>query len=221
MNYTQYYENQITEKIDQEERKLWQEFYTKRLPKRTEKFKRKYTGKPEELPKAIEEFEIRAAGEYSEVIDEKLTTICGEMREKFYHEILTKLDQLSAGMPDKAADCPKLDNQTIASEIITGQEAEIKKLKAELQKAKNENLDEIDRDKEYAMFETGDCIDKLKYLIDKFIEHYGFYSTKKMSRDDALAFAYNKENMCQELLIMCDYACKTQQTFKTLDEMEK
>ena len=132
MNYTQYYENQITEKIDQEERKLWQEFYTKRLPKRTEKFKRKYTGKPEELPKAIEEFETRAAGEYIEVIDEKLTTICGEMREKFYHEILAKLDQLSAGMPDKA-DSPKLDNQTIASEVITDQEAEIEELKLKLQ----------------------------------------------------------------------------------------
>lgn len=131
MNYTQYYENQITEKIDQEERKLWQEFYTKRLPKRTEKFKRKYTGKPEELPKAIEEFETRAAGEYIEVIDEKLTTICGEMREKFYHEILAKLDQLSAGMPDKA-DSPKLDNQTLASEIIVDQQKEIEKLKAEL-----------------------------------------------------------------------------------------
>ena len=137
MNYTQYYENQITEKIDQEERKLWQEFYTKRLPKRTEKFKRKYTGKPEELPKAIEEFEARTAGEYSEVIDEKLTTICGDMREKFYHEILAKLDQLSAGMPDKA-DSPKLDNQTIASEIICDLEAEIKKLKAELLKARND-----------------------------------------------------------------------------------
>ena len=220
MNYTQYYENQITQKIDQEERKLWQEFYTKRLPKRTEKFKRKYIGKPEELPKAIEEFEVGAVGEYSEVIDEKLTTICGEMREKFYHEILAKLDRLSAGMPDKA-DSPKLDNQTIASEIIADQEAEIKKLKAELQKAKNENLDEIDRDKERAMFETGDCINKLKWLIDKFMEHYDFYSTKKTNRDDALAFAYNKENMCQELLIMCDYACKTQQAFKTLDEMEK
>ena len=128
MNYTQYYENQITEKIDQEERKLWQEFYTKRLPKRTEKFKRKYTGKPEELPKAIEEFETRAAGEYSEVIDEKLTIICGEMREKFYHEILTKLDQLSAGIPDKA-DSPKLDNQTIASD----QKNEIEELKLKLQ----------------------------------------------------------------------------------------
>ena len=142
------------------------------------------------------------------------------MREKFYHEILAKLDQLSAGMPDKA-DSPKLDKQTIASEIIADQEAEIKNLRAELQKLKSENLDEIDRDKERVMFETGDCINKLKWLIDKFMEHYDFYSTKKMSRDDALAFAYNKENMCQELLIMCDYACKTQQTFKTLDEMEK
>lgn len=137
MNYTQYYENQITEKIDQEERKLWQEFYTKRLPKRTEKFKRKYTGKPEELQKAIEEFETRTAGEYSEIIDEKLTTISGNMREKFYHEILAKLDQLSAGMPDKA-DSPKLDNQTIASEIITDQKNEIEKLKAELRKARND-----------------------------------------------------------------------------------
>ena len=134
MNYTQYYEKQITEKIDQEERKLWQEFYTKRLPKRTEKFKRKYTGKPEELQKAIEEFETGTAGEYSEVIDEKLTIICGDMREKFYPEILAKLDQLSAGMPDKA-DSPKLDNQTIASEIITDQKNEIEKLKIELQEA--------------------------------------------------------------------------------------
>lgn len=137
MNYTQYYENQITEKIDQEERKLWQEFYTKRLPKRTEKFKRKYTGEPEELQKAIEEFETRTAGEYSEVIDEKLTIICGDMREKFYHEILAKLDQLSTGMPDKA-NCPKLDRQPIASEIIADQSAEIEKLKAELLKARND-----------------------------------------------------------------------------------
>ena len=54
------------------------------------------------------------------------------MREKFYHEILAKLDQFSAGMPDKA-NCPKLDKQTIADK-----EAEIKKLKAELLKARND-----------------------------------------------------------------------------------
>ena len=53
------------------------------------------------------------------------------------------------------------------------------------------------------------------------MEQYYFYRTKKMSRDDALAFAYDKENMCQELLIMCDYVCKTQKTFEKLDEMEK
>lgn len=71
------------------------------------------------------------------------------------------------------------------------------------------------------MFETGDCINKLKFLIDNFMEHYDFCSTKKMSRDDALAFAYDKKNMCQELLIMYDYVCKTQKTFEKLDEMEK
>ncbi len=139
MKYAQYYENQITEKLDQEERKLWQEFYTKRLPKRTEKFKRKYTGTPEELPKAIEEFESLTAGEYSEVVDEKLTKICGDMREKFYHEILGKLDQLSEGMPDKI-DCPKPDKQPLASEIITDLQKENEQLKVEL-KDKQENLD--------------------------------------------------------------------------------
>ena len=127
MKYAQYYENQITEKLDQEERKLWQEFYTKRLPKRTEKFKRKYTGTPEELR------------EYSEVVDEKLTKICGDMREKFYHEILGKLDQLSEGMPDKI-DCPKPDKQPLASEIITDLQKENEQLKVEL-KDKQENLD--------------------------------------------------------------------------------
>ena len=86
MNYTQYYESQITEKLDREERKIWQEFYTKRLPKRTEKFKKKYAGKPEELPKAIEEFEHVTAGEYAEVVDAKLTKICEEMRERFYFD---------------------------------------------------------------------------------------------------------------------------------------
>ena len=139
MNYTQYYENQITERLDKEERKLWQEFYTKRLPKRTEKFKRKYAGKPEELPKAIEEFENRTSGEYSEVIDEKLTKICGDMREQFYHEILKRLDQRSESTSDKV-DKPISDSQPLAPEIITDQSAEIEKLKAELQD-KQENLD--------------------------------------------------------------------------------
>ena len=139
MNYTQYYESQITERLDKEERELWQEFYTKRLPKRTEKFKRKYTGKPEELPRAIEEFENRTSGEYSEVIDEKLTKICGDMREQFYHEILKRLDQHLESTPDKA-DKPISDSQPLASEIIADQQEEIENLKAELQD-KQENLD--------------------------------------------------------------------------------
>ena len=126
MNYTQYYESQITEKLDREERKIWQEFYTKRLPKRTEKFKKKYAGKPEELPKAIEEFELVTAGEYAEVVDAKLTNICEEMRERFYFDAVNRLDRLSEGVPDKA-DHPL----PLASEIITD-------LKAKLQTAEKD-----------------------------------------------------------------------------------
>ena len=113
------------------------------------------------------------------------------------------------------------EKQPLASEIIADQQKEIESLKAELQKLKTENPDRIDRDKENAMFEMGDCIDKAKYLIDKFMDCYGFNSTKKMSDGDAFTFAYNKENMCTELLIMCDYIYKAQKTFKILETQEK
>lgn len=218
MNYTQYYENQITEKIDQEERKLWQEFYTKRLPKRTEKFKRKYTGKPEELQKAIEEFETRTAGEYSEVIDEKLTIICGDMREKFYHEILAKLDQLSAGMPDKA-DSPKLDNQTIASEIITDQEAEIEKLKEELRRRKTENPDRIDRNKEDLFIRFQDYTTKLQYMLNSTIDRYNFDEGAITDKETAFIFGYNRGHIWTELEIARDYIFEIEKIRKELESL--
>lgn len=126
MNYTQYYEGKVTEALDRAERKIWQEFYTKRLPKRTEKFKRKYTGKPEELAKAIEEFELVTAGEYAEVVDAKLTKLCEEMRERFYFDAVNRLDQLSEGAPDKA-DHP----QPLASEIISEINAKLRAAEAD------------------------------------------------------------------------------------------
>ena len=94
------------------------------------------------------------------------------------------------------------EKQTLASEIIADQQKEIEKLKAELQKLKTENPDRIDRDKENAMFEMGDCIDKVKYLIDKFMDCYGFNSTKKMSENDAFTFAYNKK-ICARNFLSC------------------
>ena len=113
------------------------------------------------------------------------------------------------------------EKQTLASEIIADQEKEIEKLKSELQKLKNEDLSKIDQDKENTMFEMRDCIDKTKYLIDKFMDCYGFNSTKKMGEGDALTFAYNKENMYIELLIICDYIYKAQKTFEILETQEK
>lgn len=134
MNYTQYYESQITEKLDREERKIWQEFYTKRLPKRTEKFKKKYAGKPEELPKAIEEFELVTAGEYAEVVDAKLTNICEEMRERFYFDAVNRLDRLSEGVPDKAG-----HPQPLASEIITDLKAKLQTVEKDRDTFYNQN----------------------------------------------------------------------------------
>lgn len=238
MEFAKIYDAKINEELKKYEKLQWEMYYRTLLPERMQQFEQEYTGRSEDKEQAMKQHEAELMAKHTGRIQrllnqkrEKLTVEClGELidhLETAQHEADQKDNEFN---PEDYEELP-VDEQrdsscedeapTLASEIIADQEAEIKKLKAELQKAKNENLDEIDRDKEHAMFETGDCIDKLKYLIDKFIEHYGFYSTKKMSRDDALAFAYNKENMCQELFIMYDYVCKTQQTFETLDEMEK
>ena len=61
-------------------------------------------------------------------------------------------------------------------------------------------------DREDTMFEVEDTIDKIKFLVDDFIEQYGFNST---------------EEMTMKLLILSDYAWKAKQAFKALKSMEQ
>lgn len=236
MEFAKIYDAKINEELKKYEKLQWEMYYRTLLPERMQQFEQEYTGRPEDKEQAMKQHEAELMAKHTGRIQrllnqkhERLTVEClGELIDRLetaQHEADRKDNEFNPEdykeFPvDETSSCEG-EAPTLASEIIADQKAEIEKLKAELQKLKNENLDEIDRDKERAMFETGDYINKLKWLIDKFMEHYDFYSTKKMNRDDAFAFAYNKENMCQELLIMCDYACKTQQAFKTLDEMEK
>ena len=76
-------------------------------------------------------------------------------------------------------------------------------------------------DREDTMFEVEDTIDKIKFLLDDFMEQYGFNSTEEMDKEKSLFFAYNKQFMTMKLLILSDYANKAKQAFKALETMEQ
>ena len=76
-------------------------------------------------------------------------------------------------------------------------------------------------DRENTMFEVEDTIDKIKFLLDDFMEQYGFNSTEKMNEEKKWQFPYNKDFMTMKLLILCDYALKAKQKFKDLEAMEQ
>lgn len=76
-------------------------------------------------------------------------------------------------------------------------------------------------DKENTMFEVEDTIDKIKFLVDDFMEQYGFNNSEKMNEKESFYFAYNKEFMTMKLLILSDYANKARQKFKALEAMEQ
>ena len=76
-------------------------------------------------------------------------------------------------------------------------------------------------DKENTMFEVEDTIDKIKFLVDDFMEQYGFNNPEKMNEKESFYFAYNKEFMTMKLLILSDYANKARQKFKALEAMEQ
>lgn len=76
-------------------------------------------------------------------------------------------------------------------------------------------------DRENTMFEVEDSIDKIKFLLDDFMEQYGFNSTEEMDEEKRFFFAYNKDFMTMKLLILCDYANKARQKFKALEAMEQ
>ena len=76
-------------------------------------------------------------------------------------------------------------------------------------------------DREDTMFEVEDTIDKIKFLLDDFMEQYGFNSTEKMDELKKWQFAYNKQFMTMKLLILSDYANKARQKFKALESTEQ
>lgn len=135
MKYSQYYQEKMTEALDKKESGMWRDFYTTILPRRIKKFKKKYTGAPESLEKAVQEYEDELVGNRREYIDFSLSEEYDRLLKLHFHDAVERLDQQQEDTPDKT-DHPVLDSQPLASELIAD-------LKAKLQIA------EADRDNFY------------------------------------------------------------------------
>lgn len=119
MKYSQYYQEKMTEALDKKESGMWRDFYTTILPRRIKKFKKKYTGAPESLEKAVQEYEDELVGNRREYIDFSLSEEYDRLLKLHFHDAVERLDQQQQDEPDKM-DNPVLDSgkQPLASEII-------------------------------------------------------------------------------------------------------
>lgn len=111
------------------------------------------------------------------------------------------------------------EKQTLASEIIANQQKEIEKLKAELQKIKNETPDEIDRNKEDLYIRFEDYTEKLQYMLNSTIDRYNFEKGAITDRKEAILFAYDRGNICTELEIARDYIFEIEKIRKELETL--
>lgn len=68
MKFSQYYQSKMTEALDKKEGEMWRDFYTTILPRRIKKFKKKYTGTPESLEKAVQEYEDKLVGNQHQTV---------------------------------------------------------------------------------------------------------------------------------------------------------
>ena len=155
MEFSKIYDNKINEELKKYEKLQWEMYYRTLLPERMQQFEQEYTGTPEDKEQAMKqhkaELMAKHAGRIQRLLNqkrEKLTVECLEelidRLETAQHEADQKDNEFNPEdyeeLPvDETSSCEN-EAPTLASEIIASQEAEIEKLKAELQD-KQENLD--------------------------------------------------------------------------------
>lgn len=156
MEFAKIYDAKINEELKKYEKLQWEMYYRTLLPERMQQFEQEYTGKPEDKEQAMRQHEAELMAKHTGRIQrllnqkrEKLTVEClGELidhLETAQHEADQKDNEFN---PEDYEELPVEEQrdsscegkQTLASEIIADQSAEIEKLKAELQD-KQENLD--------------------------------------------------------------------------------
>ena len=153
MEFAKIYDTKINEELKKYEKLQWEMYYRTLLPERMQQFEQEYTGTPEDKEQAMKQHEAELIAKHTGRIQrllnqkrEKLTVECLEelidRLETAQHEADQKDNEFNPEdyeeLPvDETSSCED-ERQTLASEVIASQEAEIKKLKEELLKARND-----------------------------------------------------------------------------------
>lgn len=155
MEFAKIYDAKINEELKKYEKLQWEMYYRTLLPERMQQFEQEYIGRPENKEQAMKQHEAELMAKHTGRIQrllnqkrEKLTVEClGELidhLETAQHEADQKDNEFN---PEDYEELPvdeqqdsscEDERQTLASEVIADQEAEIKKLKEELLKARND-----------------------------------------------------------------------------------
>lgn len=155
MEFAKIYDTKINEELKKYEKLQWEMYYRTLLPERMQQFEQEYIGNSKDKEQAMKqhkaELMAKHAGRIQRLLNQKrerLTVEClGELIDRLetaQHEADQKDNEFN---PEDYEELP-VDEQrdsscedeapTLASEIIADQDAEIKKLKEELLKARND-----------------------------------------------------------------------------------
>lgn len=155
MEFAKIYDTKINEELKKYETLQWEMYYRTLLPERMQQFEQEYIGNSKDKEQAMKqhkaELMAKHAGRIQRLLNQKrerLTVEClGELIDRLetaQHEADQKDNEFN---PEDYEELP-VDEQrdsscedeapTLASEIIADQDAEIKKLKEELLKARND-----------------------------------------------------------------------------------
>ena len=154
MEFAKIFDAKINEELKKYETLQWEMYYRTLLPEHMQQFEQEYTGRPEDKEQAMKQHEAelmaKHAGRIQRLLNQKrerLTVEClGELidhLETAQHEADQKDNEFN---PEDYEELPVEEQrdsscegkQTLASEIIADQSAEIEQLKAKLQEARND-----------------------------------------------------------------------------------
>lgn len=155
MEFAKIYDSKINEELKKYEKLQWEMYYRTLLPERMQQFEQEYIGNSKDKEQAMKqhkaELMAKHAGRIQRLLNQKrerLAVEClGELIDRLetaQHEADQKDNEFN---PEDYEELPVDEQQdsscedeapTLASEIIADQDAEIKKLKEELLKARND-----------------------------------------------------------------------------------
>lgn len=153
MEFAKIYDTKINEELKKYETLQWEMYYRTLLPERMQQFEQEYIGNSKDKEQAMKQHKAELIAKHTDRIQrllnqkrERLTVEClGELIDRLetaQHEADQEDDEFNPEdceeLPvDETSSCED-EAPTLASEIIADQEAEIEKLKEELQKARND-----------------------------------------------------------------------------------